>query len=141
MVVDDLSPTVTAVEIDLQPTGGLTHSRYDLNNGRASYSNQTRYYQIGIAEGQAPFNVAYHGYFDGALYSQSIAASPVNPPALDSAAAQYWYASHIRDLLEQPQTAERIASIEQESLNGRVLSPYAGFVIPSSSGYIVPVPN
>lgn len=139
-IIDCLAPTVSSVEIDPMPQGGLAYSRIPLNFGRQNFNVTSRYYEIGLFDGAAPFQVNYFGNFLDGLYSKSFSVeeneNPI-PGEFKERVKTFWYAQYIiNQLLAQPQSYETIKYIEQLSVENRVLTPYSGFVIPGADGYV-----
>ncbi|NOY60405.1 MAG: T9SS type A sorting domain-containing protein [Calditrichaeota bacterium] len=139
-IIDCLAPTVSSVEINPMPQGGLAYSRIPLNFGRQNFNVTSRYYEIGLFDGTAPFQINYFGNFLDGLYSKSFSLeeseNPV-PEEFKERVKTFWYAQYIiNQLLAQPQSYETIKYIEQLSIENRVLTPYSGFVIPGTDGYV-----
>lgn len=139
VALDCFAPKIRTVEIDPVPTAGLSFSRIDLNRGRQSFHERSRYFQIGLFEGKTPFEIRYFGQFQGDLYHKKI-------PLVGSGIyigkgyrdwiKTYWYGDYIfNHLLEQPQTHEYIKYIEELSKEQMILTPYSAFVIPGPEGY------
>lgn len=138
--LDCFAPKVSTVEIDPVPTGGLSFSRFDLNQGRQSFHERSRYFQIGMYEGDTPFEVRYFGQFYDDLYHKDIPLDELDDN-IDEEYKEwiktYWYGEYIfNQLLEQPQTYENIKYIEELSKEHAILTPYSAFVIPGPDGYI-----
>lgn len=139
-IIDCLAPTVSSVEIDPMPLGGLAYSRIPLNFGRQNFNVTSRYYEIGLFDGAAPFQINYFGNFLDGLYSKSFSLEeneyPV-PEEFKERVKTFWYAQYIiNQLLAQPQSFATIKYIEQLSVENRVLTPYSGFVISGADGYV-----
>ncbi|NIA31260.1 MAG: T9SS type A sorting domain-containing protein, partial [Actinobacteria bacterium] len=139
-IIDYLAPTVSSVEIDPMPQGGLAYSRISLNFGRQNFNVTSRYYEIGLFDGAPPFQVNYFGNFLDGLYSKRFSfgenENPV-PEEFKKRVKTFWYAQYIiNQLLAQPQSFATIKYIEQLSVENRVLTPYSGFVIPGADGYV-----
>lgn len=137
--LDCFAPKVSTVEIDPAPAGGLSFSRFDLNQGRQSFHARSRYFQIGMFEGDIPFQVRYFGQFNDELYHKDITLQ-VDADIDDEYKEwikTYWFGKYIFDqLLEQPQTFENIKHIEELSKEHSILTPYSAFVIPGPNGYV-----
>ena len=138
VALDVFAPTIGVVEIDPIPQGGFSYSRVDLNNGRKSFNMMSRYYQIGLYDGDNPFDILYNGYYEEELYRKTFAVEETEiKNECDNFTKTYWYSHYIRDnLLEQPQTYETIKYIEQLAVENNILTPYSGFLIPGVDNYI-----
>ena len=133
------APKISTVEIDPVPAGGLSFSRFDLNNGRQSFHARSRYFQIGLFEGNTPFDVRYFGQFYDTLYHKDIPLGELSDTSEEYKEwiKTYWYGEYIfNQLLEQPQTYENIKYIEELSTEHSILTPYSAFVLPGPNGYI-----
>lgn len=135
--MDVFTPTVGVVEIDPIPQNGFSYSRVDLNNGRKSFNIVSRYYQIGLYDGDSPFDILYNGYYNNDLYRKTFTVEETNiKNESDVLTKTYWYAHYIRDqLLEQPQTYETIKYIEKLAVENNILTPYSGFLLPGVDNY------
>ncbi|MDX1699610.1 MAG: T9SS type A sorting domain-containing protein [Melioribacteraceae bacterium] len=135
---DVFAPTIGVVEIDPIPQSGFSYSRIDLNNGRKSFNITSRYYQIGLFDGNQPFEILYNGYYDEELYRKTFTVEETTiKNEYDQFVKTYWFAHYIREnLLEQPQTYETIKYIEQLAVENNILTPYSGFLIPGDGNYI-----
>jgi hypothetical protein len=134
--LDCFAPTAAVVEIDPEPQGGLSYSRFDLNRGRSDFPIGIPYYEIGIFDGNVPFNVHYFGTLDGNLFSKDV---PIQRAAEDPGwkiTADYWYSLYIKNLLLEPQSHETVIYIENISVSRRILTPYSGFVISGQDGVL-----
>lgn len=133
-MLDGLAPVTTSVEIAADPSGGLCHSRFPLNRGRVNFPITLPYYEIGLFDGSAPFDVNYFGLIDGDLFTKSInIAQQTQDPGWDILAT-CWFDRYIQNLLKEPQSFETIDFIEQASASQRLLTPYSGFVIAGPEG-------
>ncbi|MBI9070815.1 MAG: T9SS type A sorting domain-containing protein [Melioribacteraceae bacterium] len=132
------APTVGVVEIDPIPNNGFSYSRVDLNNGRKSFNMMSRYFQIGLYDGDAPFDVLYNGYLNDSLYRKTFEVEETDiKNECDQFAKTYWYSYYIREnLLAQPQTNETIKYIEKLAVENNILTPYSGFLLPGVDNYI-----
>jgi hypothetical protein len=135
---DVFSPTVSVVEIDPIPQNGFSYSRVDLNNGRKSFNMMSRYFQIGLYDGNTPLDFLYNGYYNDQLYRKTfILEETAIKNECDEFVKTYWYSYYIREnLLEQPQTNETIKYIEQLSVENNILTPYSAFLLPGEGNYI-----
>ncbi len=135
---DVFAPVIGVVEIDPIPQNGFSYSRVDLNNGRKSFNMMSRYFQIGLYEGDLPFDILYNGYFEDELYRKSFnVEETLVKNDYDHFAKTYWYSHYIREnLLEQPQTYETIKYIEKLAVENNILTPYSGFLLPGVNNYI-----
>ena len=136
--MDVFAPTIGVVEIDPIPQSGFSYSRIDLNDGRKSFNITSRYFQIGMYEGDHPFEILYNGYYDEELYRKTFSVEETAVKnEKDELVKKYWFAHYIReDLLEQPQTYETIKYIEQLAVENNIITPYSGFLIPGDGNYI-----
>lgn len=138
-VMDCFAPMVTTVEIDPMPLGGVAFSAVNLNEGRNNFDIADRYFQLGMFEGTAPFNLSYYGYFTGENYFKNIDLSEDNSQVPDNILKNtglYWYGNYImQDLFMQPQSYSTIQYIEDLSVANRIITPYSGFIIPGPEGY------
>ena len=135
-MLDAIAPTVNTVEIDPEPAGGLSYSRFQLNQGRANFPTTVPFYEIGLYDGATPFDVHFYGSFQGELFSRSEAIDrQVNDPGW-GAVATYWHNRYIQNLLLEPQSHETIAYIENASVENRLLTPYSGFIVPGADGLL-----
>ncbi|MFZ1290911.1 MAG: T9SS type A sorting domain-containing protein [Melioribacteraceae bacterium] len=135
---DVFAPVIGVVEIDPIPQNGFSYSRIDLNNGRKSFNMMSRYFQIGLYEGDLPFDILYNGYFEDELYRKSFnVEESLVKNEYDHFAKTYWYSHYIREnLLEQPQTYETIKYIEKLAVKNNIITPYSGFLLPGVNNYI-----
>lgn len=135
---DVFAPVIGVVEIDPIPQGGFSFSRIDLNDGRKSFNMMSRYFQIGLYEGDLPFNILYNGYFEEELYRKNFSVEETSiKNECDKFTKTYWYAHYIREnLLEQPQTYETIKYIEKLAVENNIITPYSGFLIPGVDNYM-----
>ena len=138
--IDCFAPTVSTVEVNPIPTNGLSYSRLPLNQGRASFNNMTRYFQIGIYEGSEPFTLQFYGNLNQSLYSRTRTLED-NSGSISEEQKKYiktyWYGNYIfNELFEQPQNYETIKFIESLSTEHRILTPYSAFVLPGPEGYV-----
>ncbi|MBN2104409.1 T9SS type A sorting domain-containing protein [bacterium] len=140
--IDCFAPTVTSVEVDLIPQGGLTYSAVNLNRGRQHFHNMSRYFQIGLFNASQPylFSLGFFGNYQDTLYQAVFDFHENNhdvPEDIQKWVIQYWYGHYIRnELLLQPQSYETIDYIEQLAIEQNVLTPYSGLVIPGPEGSI-----
>lgn len=134
---DVFAPTIGVVEIDPIPQNGFSYSRVDLNNGRKSFNMMSRYFQMGLYDGEAPFDLLYNGYFDDELYRKTFSVEETEiKNECDKFVKTYWYSYYIREnLLEQPQTYETIKYIEKLAVENNILTPYSGFLLPAIDNY------
>lgn len=139
-MLDCLAPIVSSVEIDPIPEAGISFSRIPLNRGRQNFNMTSRYFEIGLFDGKAPFQLNYFGKFNNNLYHKNFTIEKNNrdiPGDFKSKVKQFWYAQYIiNDLLPQPQSYSTIKYIEQLSIENQILTPYSGFIIPGSDGNI-----
>ncbi len=135
---DVFSPVIGVVEIDPIPQNGFSYSRIDLNDGKKSFNMMSRYFQIGLYDGEAPFDILYNGYFGDELYRKTITVEETEAKnECDKFVKTYWYSYYIREnLLEQPQTYETIKYIEKLAVENNILTPYSGFLLPGVDNYI-----
>ncbi|MBK8944637.1 MAG: T9SS type A sorting domain-containing protein [Ignavibacteriae bacterium] len=135
---DVFSPVIGVVEIDPIPQNGFSYSRVDLNNGRKSFNMMSRYFQIGLYEGENPFDILYNGYFENNLYRKTFnVEETLVKNDFDHFAKTYWYSNYIREnLLAQPQTYETIKYIEKLAVENNIITPYSGFLLPGVNNYI-----
>lgn len=138
-VLDCFAPKISTVEIDPIPSNGFTHSRINLNNGRNNFNITSRYFQLGMLEGDSQINVNYYGNYLGNNYFNSIQLNEDitnTPEYINENTALYWYGDYIlNNLFLQPQSYSTIKYIEELSVNKHLLTPYSAFIIPGPSGY------
>ena len=135
-MLDCIAPTAAAADIDPLPGSGLTYSRYSLNRGRSDYPIGIPWFEIGLMDGNAPFNLRYFCSLDGELFSKDTRLERIDGDPGWGIAADYWYSLYIRNLLLEPQSHETISYIEDVSVSHRILTPYSGFIIPGSDGLL-----
>lgn len=139
-MLDCLIPLASSVEIDPVPQNGFSYSRVDLNRGRNNFNAQARYYQIGMFDGEMPFDFDYFGnYYESLFYkADELQENAIEvPDAFRRFVQTYWYGDYINnELLEQPQTYNTIKFIEELSVQQHILTPYSGLVLPGSDGTI-----
>jgi len=135
---DVFAPIIGVVEIDPIPQTGFSFSRIDLNNGRKSFNMMSRYFQIGLYDGDIPFDILYNGNFNDELYRKNFTVEETEiKNECDDFVKTYWYSHYIREnLLEQPQTYETIKYIESLAVENNILTPYSGFVISGAGNNI-----
>lgn len=136
LLLDAIAPTVNTVEIDPAPSGGLAFSRFQLNRGRANYPITMPYYEIGLYDGEAPFDVQYYGSFQGGLFAKSVPIARHSDDPGWEAVVTYWFDRYIQNLLLEPQSYETITYIENTSVSRRLLTPYSGFIVPGADGLL-----
>lgn len=138
-ILECIAPTVSSVEIDPMPSGGLCYSKVDLNRDRKNFNLTSRYFQIGLYEGETPFSLNYFGnFYNQSWYSES--EMEENQAEISDEMKQwvktYWFGNYVvNELLEQPQSYETIRYIEELSNENNILTPYSGFIIPGARGY------
>lgn len=139
-MLDCLAPMVSSVEIDPIPEAGISFSRITLNRGRQNFNITSRYFEIGLFDGNAPFQINYFGKFNNNLYHKNFSIEENNsdiPEDFKSKVKQFWYAQYIiNELLPQPQSYSTIKYIEQLSVENQILTPYSGLIIPGPGGNI-----
>ncbi len=136
LMLDCIAPSATSVEIDPEPTNGLSYSRFPLNRGRVNFPITMPYYEIGLFDGTDPFDLRFFGIVDGELYAQPVPLPRQPGDAGWETAATFWYACYVENLLLQPQSYATIKYIEQLSTEKRLLTPYSGFIIPGPDGLL-----
>lgn len=134
IMLDAVAPTVNTVEIDPAPVSGLAYSRFQLNQGRTNFPITMPYYEIGLYDGDVPFNVRYYGSFQGALFAETVNINRQTADPGWQAVVVYWFDRYIQNLLLEPQSYETINYIENTSVTHRLLTPYSGFIVPGASG-------
>lgn len=132
-MLDGLAPTASSVEVDANPEGGLSYSRYQLNSGRVTFPTTLPYYEIGLFDGSAPFTTHFYGLLDGELLARDVTLAPTTDYQWSSVKT-FWYELYVRDLLLEPQSYETIRYIENVSTEHRILTPYSGFIVPGPQG-------
>ena len=135
-MLDCIAPTAAAAEIDPLPGGGLTYSRFSLNRGRSDFPIGIPWFEIGLMDGNAPFNLRYFCSLEGGLFSRDTQLERVEEDPGWRITADYWYSLYIRNLLLEPQSHETISYIEDVSVSHRILTPYSGFIIPGRDGLL-----
>ncbi|MCA9732791.1 MAG: T9SS type A sorting domain-containing protein [Deferribacteres bacterium] len=139
-MLDCLVPLASSVEIDPVPQDGFSYSRIDLNRGRKNFNKLSRYYQMGMYDGEAPFELDYFGnYYEELFYKNAELQenTAVIPEECRQFVQFYWYGDYINnELLEQPQTYNTIKFIEDLAVQHHILTPYSGLVLPGSDGTI-----
>ncbi len=136
-IIDCLTPTVSSVEIDPVPAGGLSFTRFPLNRGRQNFNITSRNYEIGMYEGDDPFELYYFGNLYGSRYEKNFTMKANTAPLLQTMRDMprtYWYGQYVNELLKQPQSYSTIKYIEELSVKGHILTPYSGFVLPNPQG-------
>ncbi|MGE5795899.1 MAG: FlgD immunoglobulin-like domain containing protein, partial [Ignavibacteria bacterium] len=138
-MLDCWAPKVSTVEIDPLPQTGITYSRINMNNGINNFNITSRYGELGIYEGSAPFDINYYGYYLGGGYFNNINVDEDNTAVSEDMLKNtglYWYGNYImQELFLQPQSYSTIKYIEDLSVQNHLLTPYTGFIIPGPSGY------
>ena len=138
-MLDCWAPKVSTVEIDALPQNGITYSRVNMNNGINNFNITSRYGELGIYEGGAPFDINYYGYYSNDGYFNNINVVEDNTEVQDymlENTGLYWYGNYImKELFMQPQSYSTIKYIEDLSVRNHLLTPYSGFIIPGPSGY------
>ncbi|MDZ7318220.1 MAG: T9SS type A sorting domain-containing protein [candidate division KSB1 bacterium] len=137
-LMDCLTPVVSSVEIDPRPYQGLSFSRIPINWGRTNFNITSRYFEIGLFTGDAPFQIDYYGNLNEALYSKKFSFETNNQGYSDELRSKvklFWYAQYVNELLQQPQSYATIKYIEQITVENHILSPYTGFILPGTGGY------
>ena len=136
LMLDAVAPAVNTVEIDPEPAGGVTFSRFPLNQGRANFPITLPYYEFGLYDGTAPFDLHYYGSFQGELFARTVTIKRQADDPGWRAVALCWFDRYIQNLLREPQSHETIAYIEKTSVDNRLLTPYSGFIIPGADGLL-----
>lgn len=134
LMLDCVTPTATAAELDPEPDGGVTYSRFALNCGRANFPLTLPYYEIGLFDGSPPFTVHFFGMVDRGLFMHDVAVKPQHADPGWASLATYWFACYVAERLKEPQSYATIKYIEEISTQQRLLTPYTGFVIPGPDG-------
>lgn len=137
-VLDCFAPTVSTVEIDPVPEAGISYSRFDLNKGRNSFNITSRYFEIGMFDGSAPFTVNYFGNYLSGSYFNNINIVEDNTNISEDILENtllYWYGNYIlNELFLQPQSYSTIKYIEDLAVINHLMTPYSGFIIPGPTG-------
>jgi hypothetical protein len=134
LMLDCIAPMAATVELDPEPQSGLTYSRFPLNRGRSNFPITLPYYEIGLFDGEPPFNVHFYASVDRALYRNDALVYPQHADPGWQSIVTYWYACYVLERLKQPQSYATIKYIEAISTGQRLLTPYSGFVIPGPDG-------
>ncbi|NOY58850.1 MAG: T9SS type A sorting domain-containing protein [Calditrichaeota bacterium] len=129
-MLDAIAPSAAAVEVDAEPTGGLSYSRFQLNRGRTNFPITLPYYEIGLFDGSTPFQTHFYGMVDGDLFAKDVAIDRAGEDPGWKAVATFWFDRYIQNLLLEPQSYETIDYIENVSVQQRLLTPYSGFIVP-----------
>lgn len=138
-LMDCLTPVVSSVEVDAKPDQGLAYSRIPINWNRKNFNITSRYFEIGLFDGNTPFNVHYFGNLNDKLYSMVFTFEPNNNPLSEEILKNmktFWYAQYINELLQQPQSYATINYITQLAVENHILSPYSGFILPGQDGLL-----
>lgn len=136
LMLDAIAPTVNTVEIDPAPQNGLAHSRFQLNQGRVNFPVTMPYYEMGLYDGAAPFDVHFYGSFQGSLFAKTVPIERQNDDPGWEAVVTYWFDRYIQNRLLEPQSYETITYIENTSVGRRLLTPYSGFIVPGADGLL-----
>ena len=137
-LMDCLTPVVSSVEIDPIPDQGLSYSRIPINWDRKNFNITSRFFEIGLFDGQTPFQLEYYGILNDELYAKEFTFEPNDdtfPDSILKNVKTFWYAQYIDNLLKQPQSYATIKYIEQLSVENHILSPYVGFILPGKNEY------
>lgn len=134
LMLDCIAPAATSVEIDPEPSRGLSYSRFPLNEGRVNFPITWPYYEIGLFDGTDPFTLHFFSLVDGHLYARDVCLhrQPADPGWQTT--ATFWYARYVQNLLLEPQSYATIKYIETTSVQQRLLTVYSGFIIPGPGG-------
>ncbi|MBN2356395.1 T9SS type A sorting domain-containing protein [candidate division KSB1 bacterium] len=134
-LADLLLPALDLMEVDLQPTGGYTFGSYKFHPTRSHYPKFYPYIELGRFDGSVPFSADFYGKAEGDWY-HSMTNVPGTVCSTKPVQLQtLWHYNHVRDLLQQPQNWALVEEIGRISVENHFVSPYCGFVIPSSTGY------
>lgn len=136
LMLDCIAPTATTVETDPEPAGGLSYSRFPLNQGRVNFPITRPYYEIGLFDGLDPFNLHFFGFLDHELYARDVLINREPDDAGWPEVATFWYSRYVLNRLKEPQSYETIKYIENISVEQRLLTPYSGFIIPGPDGVL-----